>query len=592
MEQVPTTISRRKLALGGPAAVALAPFAPIAHLAKLAPLGAVAALGAVHNSAAAAAATTVTTLGGFKTAYARIQNDLNSRVIEAARALHPNSNTLLLSENHDKLHDFFTGLTSTQIQAIRAKAKSELEYIYKNSSTDTDRYARGITYNNAKKYISDISTTTHLNWIRQHHHKVWIRMVLFAKFIFTSTEHQELEVRMAEHEAVSDIRHLVGAYPPGITRTKDRLEDKQTVVAGQVKESVVKLGNFRKTVERHELVRTNHWLMALIWGPKFTLDSEIKHGTNSTSIEQPYITAYTSNAYTLSEDQLTGIKYYTERDIDQNREIAGFTVKDSRRVLYEATLFMANETGYVYESYLAAQLLTRCAGQGAICATRFALEQKYIDLKALAESGISLVQEISEISSLYDLLDENGRIALTAAITALAMILATGIVLTLVVNDKAKEVVKNNKNNNTTAADDVYGTLDALDAAFMGVNFVVQVYSLGVLGYVGLTGYEISDENMAQIPINFARVDLTVPVSEVVAVFRSGTQGTYQGGFTIAAASFRLLGSMYTFAIHPFIKQISWMGSAYTPLQVNTRLSFASSVFYFLAFACVVARVR
>ena len=592
-----TNMTRRSVALAGPTALALGTLGPVATLATL---------GGISTQANAQTASGGTVnIDGFinfyNTKFVSYATSVARRAVAYQATLHylsgnanvPPGSTQWFSVYEsfaDKFgadvalcESYYSGYPATVQDQVHDRAR-----IWFHDDTPDSRLnlpARTFTSLTLVSFNDFFYTLTENNIysIRANSQRDWHKLAYFVKATAPDSYFALLAQKSTAAEATDDQRLLKGTVP-------DSLEEVKNWLGHPTGELRVKFGNLRKPAERVELTNTRNWFTSLFRGSYYTPTNVINHGLNSTTIEPPVRTitlSYTSQAYKLDSEQIQGIEYYVNADIAKNGAFEHMTVDQSKRALRQHTTFVSRETGLVYPSYVAAQLILRGAAQATIASVRGNLYTKTIDLLALQKNMIAVAFMEEPIRALYDASKttlRNGLIAITAEVIA-------GMLLSSIAIAESRKVVAENKGKGTTAAVDVAQARARTMIRITSSVTAAQLTALGVLGVTAFSASEITENSKFLWRIGtggaFAVSDLTSGISDYVTVFRSGTQTTPVGVATLMGATCRIAGGLW--GLSEAICKLfncSWVDSHYKnypALVVNTNTASAAACLYTMA---------
>jgi hypothetical protein len=261
------------------------------------------------------------------------------------------------------------------------------------------------------------------------------------------------------------------------------------------------------------------------------------------------------------------------------------TVKNMRGF----ALFVARDTGLVYESYLVTSLAIRALTQASIAATRALIFNKKIDVPALVDFYKKTIQNTPELQAL----GEASRTKLITASVCIFSGIMGGLITNSIVMAETRKVVQANQGKNTTVAEDKLQANQAAMAALTGIHSSVSLAALGWLNLSPMYPGPSEPPRTQWIGTGFGVSDLTGGIADYVTVFRAGTQTTAAGLLQLLGGTHRLVGGSYGIA-GSLYKAYKWKYVGWSrrvdPLVFTTVTAASAAMLYTLAMGFQIAQ--
>jgi hypothetical protein len=577
------SISRRSLAIGGPAALAAS---------SLAPLGVLGTLAGVHTPAAAAP---VLTPDGFDAYY---KNTFHNRAVDLSTF----RLAVIIARDEAVTRNIQYNITRTaQIQAQLSSPAQITNYLTANNYnlTIAGPAFPGVTRwdwicNNLRADISTDATLkvdfgAYLNWITttltddelnvliQHRMRLWHHMERFLYMCLTKAAYTTFMQRIASIEAKDDRRYLQETI-------KDELVEETDWLGRKTGNLRMRWGN-RPLIERIGLVNLLSWFENLFGYAKYAPLNESQHGIDTTAVDTSYNRNLADNttAYYKGDDQKYGLEYYVNRDINEIGPYPNMTRDESRKHLTALCEDAYRLTGHVYASYAMATYFSRAISQGVIALTRFQLYNTGINLPAMVQSAMDLAESQPAVKQAADW----GRFQMTGVLTLLGACVASNIVLMGTTIYATRNAVREGKLANWTEAQMATRTKNLILGWTGGGVTLAQLNAMGLLGYVSFGQSAAAEAKVKWVGVGFAGSDFISAVGTAVGIFSSRT------GLTDLTAPV-LTGAIVQASAHSAtIWQFYWKGVAesrgetYTPavpaLKITTLSATTVSALSFVA---------
>ena len=603
---VPAKLSRRSLALGGPAALAVG---------ALGQAGVLGVLGAAHTNAQAAVTLTDSAFYIWYRAYFLpfARRAAAYSLYETKRTYHPKD---LLASKTKFIEVWNTLSTTEQSQVITRKRG-----YYSVATGSLPGWLRTVgepqrpPVADIAAYITWILSKTdeQFNVFKQVNNHGWHMIYGFMQSAASSAQKTLLSTLSLHAEKTDDNARRLGAWWG--SNTTDRVEVELDSTKNPVQK--VKMGNLRGAVERRDLYTPNNWLQSMLNGYEYdevsiylngtdglintkgqpVVDRILNNGTlfyesaGNTSNPDYGVAPAVANTYTLSPSVNAAISVYIDDDITQNGPFENMTNSQSVQGLTNLTGHLYSKSGMVYESYVAAQYLMRFFAQANIALIRFHLGKVIapIDIEALAKS----IEEIARQDMHLQLVTEAQRLALLVELSTLTGFIVTGLVFTGFGLKNAKYVVRTNTlaGLNTTEAADLARVKDriTLSIASAVTQTVAQMGAIGLLTKVAIKVETSQADKIRWIAPGFIFADLAGGLNDYVRIFRKYARGygsIVPSDVTILmAATSRIFSGLYP--IPSVLKKFGWkirLGTTWTPpLLVTGWAASASSILYMIS---------
>ena len=476
-----------------------------------------------------------------------------------------------------KFNDAFKSLNQLRLSSYKFAVRDKIR---SGAASDPNR---AFTLAELNKFLDGLLAYTpgEANFYKQYHQIYHTLIRAFFDSAGTHDQRTKFATLMTQAEDVNDKRFLRGDTPDSVSE--------KTILGIRTGVLEINYGTQTKPVERADLVHKYSMWNPLGWSPLYTIKSRNEHGKDSTDTEQAEGSYYgaglmTSDAYVLTDAQWQGIDYYVEAHIAKNGNLPHHNTAQTRRALRGLTEFLVRETGHVYESYFAAQLIGRFSTQLITAGTRLGIDNKTIDLGVMAGQVHATITDAAELRKL----SASSSKALGAAVMAL-----TGIALgQAILNVYILKETKASFDPSLSAEKNKENALKRINA---GLGLGTAAVSLGVLGFLGnyVIGSEDYRANMKQwLGSAMAVSDTALSVGEIVGVLKAGTQNTATGRTTLAIALIRFSGAAYTLAEKAGYQCFSRtftkiLHTEITPIRVTTWTAAMGAGFYLVRYVMV-----
>jgi hypothetical protein len=583
-----TTISRRSVALGGPAVLAAG---------SLGQLGVLGVLGTAPGTATAATLTADGLahflINKFQPAARRTATKMMAEMVTSA--LHPT----VKGDGYDVFVDGF-------YQAWKDNAEFEryinkyfdlskpddffpkytrqqwFEYSYKIALTSGKNDYIGTAYTSTEHVeyrnwlLSDISNEV-LNRIHQHRKELWHHIYQYAAATFENVDFKKFIARVVALEKTDDQRYLRG-------KTPDALVYKKSWLGYDTNEMQLKLGNVRRAIERKELVNQNSTLGKIFnFKPTYSKRNLIEHGINTTAIETiPTNTKYNGTTeYDFSHDQSEGLDYYVNAEIDKYGPYENMTIVDSKKQLRAYALNVYRMTGEVYISYEVGSLYMRAAAQAIIAVARQFLFDKTINLPAMMDAvGATAGSYPSVIEA-----QRVGRIQMKYILGLLGGIVVAQALYTALTVFEVDKAVTQGKVKNWTELQMANEAKRKVAFWFTASVSATQLLALGFLGFSSFTTGTSAVQVSRFLGGVFAISDFTAGITRLVSISNKATPSSPSSIANILGACMQLVGATATLADGMYkMWTRSWtpslFGDKVTALKITAVTATGAACFY------------
>jgi hypothetical protein len=590
------SISRRSLAIGGPAALAAS---------SLGQIGVIGALVGTHVNAAAGVTLSIPAFAEF---YQGKLNPYMSKVncmklaevmaeeMDFAKVKKYDAADVLRNgtrfRNDLQYLNEALGVFQINMPSISNPAESKMErwkrkvkFLLEVQISQDERPFAANDITAYRVWLTQTLTDPELNVFKQHYPAIWHWVMRFLEVILRTADFSAFQERVKQIEASDDRRRLRVGNP-------DSLRDKTNIFGTPNGELEVVFGNKTQPVEKEELKDLNSWQQTMFWGEHtYSKLNLVRSGINCTEIAvSPANSTYLNmTGFALGQDQIDGINYYVNKDIAANGAYAGMTPTQSADLLRCYAMNAYRYSGHVYGSYELATYFARGTAQALISLTRYWIKGKYLNLPALADATLMFAQGNPSAMAMAQKLRGSAWSLVTIATSLGSIMIGMCGFLDFTLRESA-EAFKTGRLKNFTAAQTADLWKSRLAQGLAGIGGFFQgaaLLNLGVASIQTLVTGRNTEIATRAVGGMFALSDTMTSVMELFAFGdkASRQQLTDADAASLTATFIKLAGGLYGgYESQWRFNNGKWLATDWTwipAIKVSTYTAGAASIFFY-----------